>query len=40
MPRKPSPAKLPAYRKHGPSGRAVVPLTDAASGRRRDVYLG
>ncbi|MFA7238403.1 MAG: site-specific integrase [Phycisphaeraceae bacterium] len=40
MPRKPSPAKLPAYRKHGPSGRAVVTLADAASGRRRDMYLG
>ena len=40
MPRKPYPAKLPAYRKHAPSGRALVTLTDSASGRRRDVHLG
>lgn len=31
---------LPAYQLHRPSGRARVRLTDAASGRRKDVYLG
>lgn len=32
--------KPPQYRLHRRSGRAVVTLTDAITGRRRDVYLG
>lgn len=35
MPRKP-----PSYRKHKASNQAIVTLYDAATGKRRDVYLG
>lgn len=32
--------RVPAYRLHKRSGQAVVTLTDAIGGKRRDVYLG
>lgn len=32
--------KAPAYRLHRASGQAVVTLTDAVTGKRRDIYLG
>jgi integrase len=32
--------RVPSYRRHKQSGQAIVTLTDAATGRRRDVLLG
>ncbi len=32
--------RIPAYRRHKQSGQAIVTLTDALTGRRRDVLLG
>jgi integrase len=37
MPDKP---RVPSYRRHKQSGQAIVTLTDAVTGRRRDVLLG